>query len=54
MFDVSTMGDTPSTTTVSLNAPIDSVTFTDRVSPTWSTMPVCSNVLNPLSFADSL
>jgi hypothetical protein len=51
---VSTMGETPATRTVSLKAPTDSVTLTDRVSPTWSTMPVCSNVLKPLSFAESL
>ena len=30
------------------------VTFTDRVSPTASTIPVCSKMLNPSIFADSL
>jgi len=34
--------------------PIFMPTLTDRVSPTVSTMPVCSNALKPLSLADSL
>ena len=35
--------------TVSVSPPIFMLTLTDRVSPTTSTMPVCSKVLKPLS-----
>jgi hypothetical protein len=51
---VSTSVASACTVIVSERAPIFSRTFTERVSPTASTMPVCSKVLNPLSCAASL
>ncbi len=51
---VSTSAASAWTRTVSSSPPIFIVTLTDRVSPTASTMPVCSKLLNPLSFALNL
>ena len=54
MLRVSTRVASARTVIVSVSAPTFSVTLTERVSPTASTMPVCSKMLKPLSFADSL
>ena len=54
MLDVSTNGDCPDTCTVSSSVPIFNDTLIVRVSPTASTMPVCSKVLKPLNFAITL
>src|SRR6185503_821023 len=54
MLRVSTSVASATTLMVSVMAPIFIVTLTDRVLPTASVMPVCSNGLKPCSFDTSL